>query len=55
MDYQYVDLSEIDMTGGDVDGLDAYVEYRTRSMITAEIEFYLEQSSTTVLGASVSW
>lgn len=55
MDYQYADLSEIDMTGGDVDGLDVYVEYRTRATITAEIEFDLEQSSATVVGASVSW
>jgi hypothetical protein len=55
MDYMDADHSNLDMTGGDINGYEITVEFTARAEIVAEIEFDLEPSYAEVAGASVSW
>lgn len=55
MDFIDADHSNLDMTGGDINGYEVSVEFTARAQIIAEIEFDLEPLYAEVIGASVSW
>ncbi|WP_307213763.1 PIN domain-containing protein [Microbacterium testaceum] len=55
MDYMDADHSNLDMTGGDINGYEVSVEFTARAEFIAEIEFDLEPLYAEVIGASVSW
>lgn len=55
MDFQDADQSNLEMTGGDADGIEVFVEFTARAEIVAEIEFDLESLYAEIAGASVSW
>lgn len=55
MDFQNADHSVVEMTGGDADGLEVYVEFTARAEIVVEVEFDLEPLYAEVAGSSVSW
>lgn len=55
MDYLDADHSNLDMTGGDINGYEVSVEFTARAEIIAEVEFDLEPLYAEVISGSVSW